>query len=522
MCNLSFIHSMPGRRVVNSPAPVLVSLALGLSSACGGGGKSAEAPKPAQVEPTRIQPSVTAIVPPAGPVGTELTLHGSGLDQVNQVLFGKVAATRFEWVDDKTIKVWVPEGTISAPITVRTHQRTSFVSVDPFTIEAHPADPSPAPPADPGTHCPGTAPEPAAPTPIGVPPEPMPPPALSRMGILELPFVEVADSNDGTTRKVDSFPGRRSQTYSAFALPKAPLFHPYHLLSGVAGDLRDELKPFCQVNLNLKLPLSFQEALPATIKQQIKAWGVNRNHVQIFCVSQNQPWNAPMLFRPHYWAAPDSPSHSPTYGKDFTIRVGLFEADPSVHFTGHTPGEIIEAPISLHPGEHDVTVASPDNMAVSGLDPLRSQCFWTFTEIVAAKSAHGQSAATLHLLLNDADQTALEGLMLGSHNLRELISNLERSSLAGTPMVAELKKLARPIVDKVEISAPAGFVKELHIKGSGFTETTMVTIGAQPYPGFTLLNDGQLILDLTGIPAGTHDLIVTTAHGVSAPRSITL
>ena len=158
-------------------------------------------------------------------------------------------------------------------------------------------------------------------------------------------------------------------------------------------------------------------------------------------VSQDQPWLAPMLFRPHYWTDPEAPRNG-TYHTHRQIQAGIFGAEPSVHFVGHTPGEWIEAEVVVHPqqdGDPDsLVLSSPDNMAVAGLSPEQSQAFWTLTR------CGDRAAATLHLLLNDADQATLEGLLPSSPTLRALLDQLQASPLATTPMVASLKALTLP------------------------------------------------------------------------------
>ena len=84
-------------------------------------------------------PAVTLLVPTAGPVGTPVTITGSGLAGATAVTFNGVAATAFS-VDSATqVTAAVPSGATSGPIAVTTPGGTATSAAD-FTVAA-PAKP---------------------------------------------------------------------------------------------------------------------------------------------------------------------------------------------------------------------------------------------------------------------------------------------------------------------------------------------------------------------------------------------
>ena len=460
----------PGLKAPLSCGACLLLLAL---VACkGGGGKSPQV-RPAepkvQAETPNPAPLLQHFEPAAGIPGTAVTLRGAHFTLESKVTFHGGVPARWELLNDHSILAWVPAGSASGPITIET--KGGSVSSTPFTI------------------------------------------LPSRADALDAPFVEVPNSRDHKTRKVD-FPGhRRTQQYEFFSLPKAPVFHPYHPYDPGDGSLRNPDKGTLQVNLNLKLPEAFYPALPASVRAKVAELALEPGHVDIFVVSQDQPWTSatPMLFRPHYWTDPDAPANG-TYDKATRIHAGIFEAPGGVHFQGSPSGAFLEAGVQVHPDENTVIVSSPDNLGVAGLDPDHSQAFWTLT------STGTRAAATLHLILNDADQEALEELMPGMNTLRELVTQLEGSTLlAPTPMVASLKALTRPQATLTQLAAGAS--RKWIIAGNGFTGATAVSAGGHPLPAarFTVKDDTLLVVKL---PAGTPlpcDLVITTPLGVSEP-----
>lgn len=77
-----------------------------------------------------IKPVITGFNPSSGPVGTQVTISGSGFTGVTGVTFKGTAAT-FVFVNDFTITATVPSGATTGKINVTTadgtaHSATSF------------------------------------------------------------------------------------------------------------------------------------------------------------------------------------------------------------------------------------------------------------------------------------------------------------------------------------------------------------------------------------------------------------
>ena len=452
-------------------------LLLGTLLACQGGrAKVAPARVEGPSEPAKgggkaPEPRATALEPGSGTPGTMVLIHGEGLTQDARVHFnanpaqGAPGSAEVQWVDEHTLKTWVPEGATSGGVQVTT-------SAGPASFGDFQVLPS-------------------------------------RGACLGLPLLEVPDSNDGHGRKLD-FPSlRRTAQYESLAYPKAPIFHPYHPLED--GSLR-HAKVASQITLNLQLPESFRPALPDSVQAKLKELGLAPGQVDILVVSQDQPWTAgtPMLFRPHYWTDPEAPSHG-TYDTHTTVHAGFFEAEPGVQFHGYPHGAFIQQAISVHPGDGGVIVSSPDVMGVAGLDPGHSQAFWTLT--LNGKRA----AATLHLILEDKDQDALEALSLQVATVKDLLNGLARSPLATRPIVARLFALGRPLV--TGIHRLPGTERGWMIHGNGLTGATAVTLGGEAVPALTVLDDTRIRVEGPRTARSTEAIVVTTPFGESTPQS---
>ena len=434
-----------------------------------------QSPSPAvQPAPEATAPAVASFEPKDGVPGTELTLHGSGFTAEAQVIFNGAVRVPAMVLDGTVLKVWVPEGAGTGSLQVQM-ATGSATAPAPFTV------------------------------------------LPSRASALAMPFAEVPSSNDRRTRKVDLPGPRRTEQYAVLTLPKAPVFHPYHPLD-LANDSLREGKLIVQVSLNLQLPEAFHPALPDSLKAKLKELSLAPDQVDILVVSQDQPWSAPMLFRPHYWLAPEAPTHGADYNLTREVQAGLFEGGPEVHFVGHAPGDWVSANVSVHSGADNLILSSPDNLAVAGLNPYRSRAFWTLTQ------CGPRAAATLHLMLNDADQATLEGLMLRAGNLRQLIQLMEHSPLGATPMVASLKALNRPVITGVRAYRPRRPRKALHqlpptfttleVTGNGFTGATAVTAGGRPAAQWSVVDDTRMRVVLADRNPGV-DLVVTTPMGTA-------
>ncbi|MBA3916475.1 MAG: IPT/TIG domain-containing protein [Acidobacteriales bacterium] len=66
----------------------------------------------------RVTPTITSFTPPSGPVGTAVTINGTGLTQTTKVTFGTIAATTFTVVSDSKITATVPSGAKTGKIGV--------------------------------------------------------------------------------------------------------------------------------------------------------------------------------------------------------------------------------------------------------------------------------------------------------------------------------------------------------------------------------------------------------------------
>jgi len=66
----------------------------------------------------KVKPKVASFTPPSGPVGTLVTIHGTGLIQATTAKFGKVKATTFTVVSDSQVTAVVPAGLAAGAVTI--------------------------------------------------------------------------------------------------------------------------------------------------------------------------------------------------------------------------------------------------------------------------------------------------------------------------------------------------------------------------------------------------------------------
>lgn len=76
---------------------------------------------------------VTGMDPIAGPVGTQVTLTGTGLAGATGVAFGGVAAADLQVLDDTTVTAVVPAGAVTGPVSVRVAAGLHLSPMD-FTV----------------------------------------------------------------------------------------------------------------------------------------------------------------------------------------------------------------------------------------------------------------------------------------------------------------------------------------------------------------------------------------------------
>ena len=91
------------------------------------------APAP-QGKDAAMEPRITGFAPGHGPVGTAVTITGSGLGDVQTVMFNKVAATTMSRLSGTELRAVVPEGATSGVITVVT-AAGPLDSPEPFEVD---------------------------------------------------------------------------------------------------------------------------------------------------------------------------------------------------------------------------------------------------------------------------------------------------------------------------------------------------------------------------------------------------
>jgi DNA-binding beta-propeller fold protein YncE len=305
-------------------------------------------------------------------------------------------------------------------------------------------------------------------------------PALeaSRLEALDKQFVPLPQTSMGAPTLLDFPFALRASQYPTLHLPQAPVFHPLDPRQGLGSP-----GPALCVTFNVKLPGAFFEALPAGILRKLEERGVPQGNVDIFWVVQNQPWNdAPILFRPHYWADPEAPAVGP-YNRTCAIEVGIFEAQGEIRFAGHGSQAFFGADIQIQGPDQGAVLSAPGNLGVEVPAPNRTRSFWTLT------ICQGRAAATLHVLLNQADQAAMLDLSARVRKLRDLTAALdqENSPFRGSSLTRKFKQLTRPILGG---ERPDGGDHRL-VTGSGFTAATTVELGNQAL-AYEVLDDATL------------------------------
>jgi uncharacterized repeat protein (TIGR03803 family) len=66
----------------------------------------------------KVRPKITSFSPPSGPIGTLVTINGTGLIQATSVKFGTVKATTFTVVSDSEVTADVPSGLAAGTVTI--------------------------------------------------------------------------------------------------------------------------------------------------------------------------------------------------------------------------------------------------------------------------------------------------------------------------------------------------------------------------------------------------------------------
>ncbi|WP_316413524.1 hypothetical protein [Mesoterricola silvestris] len=297
--------------------------------------------------------------------------------------------------------------------------------------------------------------------------------------------------------------GMRTSQYGALHFPKIPIFHDYN-------PLLDNLRPgkstgtFC--TLALGLPRVFLEAVPAALRDRVRALGIPEDRVDLFCVSQDMPYldDAGYLFRPHYWTDPEAPGFvaaPAAYNRGRTVEVGLFDAGPAFHFQGHAAGDFFPGPVHVHDDGFFVLSSPGGVMNLVGLDHGTTTAFWTLVRL------EDRAAATLHLFLNDADQALLDAVAgAGPATLGQVFEAAAGpwDNAAGR----KLRALVRPRVDRALVGPAAWGFRTVFLAGSGFTDAAAVTLDGMPARGFRVVAD--------------HLIVATVAEAGGGPRAFTV
>jgi len=409
-----------------------------------------------------VPPPIPSLAPSHGVPGTEVTLEGPGLEGVTEVRFGGVPLLPGSW---RLVK----DGGSPA------HLQARIPSNAP-TLPAHPAFTlrNPAGQADsPGFTV----------TPL-----------VSRVALLAGDLAR----RDLPWTMVDYPAVNRSSIYD-LRLPVAPIFHAYHPF--------DNLRPggwfSVKATLNLQLPEVFREILPAPVLAALAALPLPAAPLEILCVSQNQPYTVPMLFRPQYFLYPEAPTRGvPADDRARTAGMGLFGGPgaPPFHFQGHAAGAWLTGAAtgtSVHAAgpamdRPTAMICSPDNLQVAGLDPAQTRAVWSVVQDDLHPTHPGRTAVTLHLLLDDPDQEALAAVADSATTVQDLVAGME-TFVPASPATEALKALVRPRLVSAVLGLPdAAGVRTLTLNGSSFTGVTAVTVDGFPVSGFHLVDDQRI------------------------------
>jgi uncharacterized repeat protein (TIGR03803 family) len=85
------------------------------------------------VQQFRVTPTISSFAPTSGPIGTVVTIDGTGLTQTTKVTFGGVKATTFSVNSDSMVTATVPTGAITGKI-VMTSTGGAVASLGIFTV----------------------------------------------------------------------------------------------------------------------------------------------------------------------------------------------------------------------------------------------------------------------------------------------------------------------------------------------------------------------------------------------------
>jgi hypothetical protein len=336
-------------------------------------------------------------------------------------------------------------------------------------------------------------------------------------------------------RYLDFPAARRTRQYPVAFLPQAPVFHAYNAGSGrliFPTPPFPGIRNFSRFLLNFRLPGAFLEALPPAIQARVA--DVDTDDLFILFVSQDQlDTPGSMEFRAHYIVDPDAPGADPAFvDLNVNAEVTLVGADPGVTVTGaaaSSPQGPLLGSVYLHKGDAAGTVvSSPDNFQVPALTDAVGQSFWSLTRWVG-RDGRQKAAATLHWLLTDAQEAALEAVTADTSATGgpapvatpvDLMASLLTSAvLSPTQGVQNLRSLGRPILRQGLTDSG-----QQVLLGSGFTGAAAILVdGGAPIPlaGVALSMTGQEIRMNNPIPPGSHTVVIRTPLGDSDPVQVT-
>ena len=252
---------------------------------------------------------------------------------------------------------------------------------------------------------------------------------LSLEGFLKQPFIKqnpVLDSfNEDSNKATNAIAMRRylnvnpSSHYEYLGLSEAPIIHPYQ----PGGDERRNFGMLRNI-FSVKLPVSAYMNLPNNIKDTLRSHNVLPQNTDIFFITQDNPWtSAQLLLRPHTWVKKN--------GQSVTVQAGIFSDDSSVTMDG-TSNEVHAGQSHMHDG-----LSSPDNtMILSGIEYHATKSFYPV--VIDGDRA----AVSLHWILNDEDQLAIEDLSLRANNMQDFLAAL-KGNAKFAPHFSKLKSLMR-------------------------------------------------------------------------------
>jgi hypothetical protein len=114
-------------------------------------------PKPAPG--TVVQPKISSFSPASGPVGTVVTINGSGFSAVNKAWVGQTRNAGYRVISDKQVQVTIPAGASGGSIGVFNPKYAAYTATG-FKVTSGTAKPAPTPKPTPTPSKPSASPQP--------------------------------------------------------------------------------------------------------------------------------------------------------------------------------------------------------------------------------------------------------------------------------------------------------------------------------------------------------------------------